>query len=349
MIIHLPCRASVSACKGLSALGALATVGGRTALAALVSITALSTPLAHAADAYPSRPIRLIVPFEPGGSTDLTARITAQHMSERLGQSIVVENKAGAGGNIGTDAVAKSKPDGYTLLWANVAPVAINPHLYARMPYDAVKDLAPVGLATVFPNVLVVKAAFPADTLAQFVSKAKGELKGLTYGSAGNGSSTHLAAEWLKTELGANWLHVPYKGGGPALLAVAAGQVDMYFSSVPAALPYIKNGTLKAIGVTSLKRAPSLPDVPTIASAGLPNFEALNWNGMMAPAGTPAPVLDKLSTAMRETLESDAVRTKLTAQGAEPSPTTREAFAAYLTSESTKWGRIAKLANARIE
>lgn len=319
------------------------------ALVALVAAAVIAPSSALAADAYPSRPIRLIVPFEPGGSTDLTARITAQHMGERLGQSIVVENKAGAGGNIGTDAVAKSKPDGYTLLWANVAPVAINPHLYTKMPYDAVKDLAPIGLATVFPNVLVVKAAFPANTLAEFVARSKSDLKGLTYGSAGNGSSTHLAAEWLKTELGANWLHVPYKGGGPALLAVAAGQVDMYFSSVPAALPYIKNGTLKAIGVTSLARAPSLPDVPTIASAGLPAFEALNWNGLMAPAGTPVAVLDKLSTVMRDTLQSEAVRTKLTAQGAEPSPTTRDAFATYLRAESTKWGRIAKLANARIE
>lgn len=332
-----------------AAVSTASTATFTAALTVLMSAAMLAPGAAIAADAYPTRPIRLIVPFEPGGSTDLTARITAQAMSERLGQSIVVENKAGAGGNIGTDAVAKSKPDGYTLLWANVAPVAINPHLYTKMPYDAVKDLAPVGLATVFPNVLVVKAAFPATTLADFVARSKTDLKTLTYGSAGNGSSTHLAAEWLKTDLGANWLHVPYKGGGPALLAVAAGQVDMYFSSVPAALPYIKNGTLKAIGVTSLKRAPSLPDVPTIASAGLPEFEALNWNGLMAPAGTPVAVLDKLSTVMRDTLQSDAVRTKLTAQGAEPSPTTREAFATYLRSESTKWGRIAKLANARIE
>ncbi|MPS25975.1 tripartite tricarboxylate transporter substrate binding protein [Pigmentiphaga sp.] len=306
-------------------------------------------PAAQAADPYPTRAIRLIVPFEPGGSTDLTARIVAQALGEKLGQSVVVENKGGAGGNIGTAFVAEAKGDGYTLVWANVAPVAINPHLYSKMSYDPARDLAPIGLATVFPNVLVVKASFPVSTLQDFVAKAGTSLQTLSYGSAGNGSSTHLAAEWLNTRLGTKWLHVPYKGGGPALMAVVGGQVDMYFSSVPAAIPYLKNGTLKAIGVTSKGRTDTLPGVPPIASANLPDYEALNWNGLMAPAATPAAILDKLNAELRAVLESPDVRQRMLAQGADPSPMTREEFAAYIRSESLKWEKIVKTANARIQ
>jgi tripartite-type tricarboxylate transporter receptor subunit TctC len=305
---------------------------------------------AHGQTAYPDHAIKLIVPFEPGGSTDITARIVAQGMGTLLKQSIVVENRSGAGGNIGTQAVANAAPDGYTLLWANVAPVAINPHLYAKLPYDPNKDLAPIGLATVFPNVLVVKASFPAANLQDFIAKSrKKELKGLTYGSAGNGSSTHLAPEWLNQELGTDWLHIPYKGGGPALLAVVGGQVDMYFSSVPAALPYLKNGTLKAIGVSSKTATAALPDVPPIASAGLPDFEALNWNGLMAPAGTPDAILQKLNDTLRATLEAPETKDKLLAQGADPSAMTRAQFTAYIKSESTKWARIVKLAHAHLD
>lgn len=323
-----------------------ATLFGQ-ALAAIGLLNFL--PAAQGADPYPTRTIRLIVPFEPGGSTDLTARIVAQALSERLGQSVAVENKGGAGGNIGTAFVAEAKGDGYTLVWANVAPVAINPHLYSKMQYDPDKDLAPIGLATVFPNVLVVKSSFPVSTLQDFVAQARTSLKTLSYGSAGNGSSTHLAAEWLNTELGTNWLHVPYKGGAPALMAVVGGQVDMYFSSVPAAIPYLKNGTLKALGVTSRERTATLPDAPPISSANLPGYEALNWNGLMAPAATPAPILDKLNAEMRAVLESPDVRQRLLAQGADPSPTTRQEFAAYIRAESVKWGKIVKTAKARIQ
>ncbi|VCU69088.1 Tripartite tricarboxylate transporter family receptor [Pigmentiphaga humi] len=306
-------------------------------------------PAAQAADTYPNRPIRLVVPFEPGGSTDLTARIVAQALGDKLGQSVIVENKGGAGGNIGTAAVVEAKPDGYTLVWANVAPVAINTHLYAKMSYDPDKDLAPIGLATVFPNVLVVKSSFPASTLQEFVSQSKTRFDKLTYGSAGNGSSTHLAAEWLNTELGTSWLHVPYKGGGPALMAVVGGQVDMYFSSVPAAIPYLKNGTLKALGVTSKGRTETLPDVQPISSANLPDYEALNWNGLMAPAATPAAILDKLNAELRSVLESPDVRQRMLAQGADPSPMTRQEFADYIRSESAKWGKIVKTAKAQIQ
>jgi tripartite-type tricarboxylate transporter receptor subunit TctC len=318
-------------------------------LSLLLGAIVLQAPPVQAQAAYPDHPIRLIVPFEPGGSTDITARIVAQQLGTLIKQSIVVENKSGAGGNIGTQMVAAAAPDGYTLLWANVAPVAINPYLYAKLPYNPTKDLAPIGLATVFPNVLVVKASFPASSLQDFISKSrKKELKGLTYGSAGNGSSTHLASEWLNQELGSDWLHIPYKGGGPALMAVVAGQVDMYFSSVPAALPYIKSGTLKALGVSSKTATAALPGVAPIANAGLPDFEALNWNGLMAPAGTPEAVLQKLNEALRTVLESPDTKAKLLAQGADPSAMTRAEFASYIQSENEKWARIVKLAHAHI-
>lgn len=318
-------------------------------LALVLCSLALQIAPAPSQAAYPDHAIRLIVPFEPGGSTDITARIVAQQMGTMLKQSLIVENKSGAGGNIGTQFVAASAPDGYTLLWANVAPVAINPHLYAKLPYDPAKDLTPIGLATVFPNVLVVKASFPATGLQDFIAKSRNkQLKGLTYGSAGNGSSTHLASEWLNQDLGSDWLHIPYKGGGPALMAVAAGQVDMYFSSVPAALPYIKNGTLKAIGVSSKTPTAALPGVPPIASAGLPDFEALNWNGLMAPAGTPDAILQQLNDTLRAALQSPDTKAKLLAQGADPSSMTRAEFAAYIKSEDAKWARIIQLAHAHI-
>lgn len=318
------------------------------ALFLAAALLALALP-AQSRAAYPDHPIRLVVPFEPGGSTDITARIVAQQLGTLIKQSIVVENKSGAGGNIGTQFVAAAAPDGYTLLWANVAPVAINPHLYSKLPYDPAKDLAPIGLATVFPNVLVVKASFPASSLQDFIDRSRRkELKGLTYGSAGNGSSTHLASEWLNQDLGSDWLHVPYKGGGPALMAVVAGQVDMYFSSVPAALPYLKSGTLKALGVSSKTATATLPDVAPIASAGLPDFDALNWNGLMAPAGTPDAILQSLNGALRTVLESPDTKAKLLAQGADPSAMTRAEFAAYIQSENSKWAKIVKLAHAHI-
>ncbi|WP_051236261.1 Bug family tripartite tricarboxylate transporter substrate binding protein [Ottowia thiooxydans] len=300
------------------------------------------------AERYPNRPVKLVVPFEPGGSTDSTARYLAQKLGEKLGQSFVVENRGGAGGNIGTDLVAKAKPDGYTLLWANVAPVAINPHLYKKIPYDSVKDFAPITLATVFPNVIVVKASLPV-TSANFLEKARGELKGMSYGSAGNGSSTHLAAEWLNTSLQAQWLHVPFKGGGPALLAVAAGQVDFYVSSIPAALPMLKNGLVKAIATTGKQRDPALQNVPTIAELGLHNYEVINWNGLLAPANTPKGVIEALNKATVEILSSPEAKAGLREQGAEPAPMTTEAFTDYLRSESAKWVKIIKMANAKVD
>jgi tripartite-type tricarboxylate transporter receptor subunit TctC len=322
----------------------------RTALAALAALPSVFLPAAAQAQkaAWPGRPIRLVVPFEPGGSTDITARLIAQQLSERIGQPIVVDNRPGAGGNLGSDLVAKAPADGYTLLWGNVAPVAINEHLYAKMPYNALRDFAPISLATVFPNVLVAKPSLPAKSAVDFIQRAAKDFPDLSYGSAGNGSSTHLASEWLASSLHTKWLHVPYKGGSQALLAVAAGQVDLYFSSVPAALPYLKSGQLKAIATTGRTRSAALPDVPTIAESGIAGYEVVNWNGLLAPAGTPAPVVELLGRAMVESLRSADLKARLLAQGAEPAPMTPAQFQDYIRSESAKWARVIKLANVKL-
>lgn len=297
---------------------------------------------------YPTKPVRLVVPFEPGGGTDLTARLIAQKLGERFGQSFVVENRSGAGGNIGTDFVAKAKPDGYTLLWANVAPMSISPHLYKKLPYDPVRDFAPITLATVFSNVIVVRPSMSA-TPESFMEKAKHEFRDLTYASAGNGSSTHLGVEWLKNLLGAQWVHVPYRGGGPALFAVASGQVDFYLSSVPAALMDIRNGKLKPIATTGKSRDPALPEVPTIAGLGLPNYEVLNWNALVAPAATPRSIIDRLHEVTVEILSSPTLRKHLIEQGAEPAPMTAEDFAEFMKAESVKWAQIVKIVNAKVD
>jgi tripartite-type tricarboxylate transporter receptor subunit TctC len=297
---------------------------------------------------YPSRPVRLIVPFEPGGSTDITARLVAKKLGDLLHATIYVENRSGAGGNIGTDIVAKAQPDGYTLLWANVAPIAINPHLYSKLPFDPTKDFAPITLATVFPNVIVVKPSLAADTLATFRAKANTEFKQLFFASAGNGSSTHLAAEWLNSALGTQWTHVPYKGGGPALMAVVAGQVDLYFSSVPAALPHLQMGTLKAIATTGAVRDSSLPDVPTVAEAGIRDFEVLNWNGLLAPAGTPQDIIDLLNKSAVEALTSPDLLEQLAKHGAQPRPMTTAEFAAYIKKDSARWAEVVKTTKLKI-
>jgi tripartite-type tricarboxylate transporter receptor subunit TctC len=298
---------------------------------------------------YPSRPVRLIVPFEPGGSTDGTARLVANKLGELLHTTFYIENHAGAGGNIGTDLVAKAQPDGYTLLWANVAPIAINPHLYSELSFDPSKDFVPITLATVFPNVIVVKPSLPADTFAAFSAKAKTEFKELFFASAGNGSSTHLAAEWLNSALGTQWTHVPYKGGGPALMAVLSGQVDLYFSSVPAALPYLQTGTLKALATTGAVRDFSLPDLPTVAESGLRDFEVLNWNGLLAPAGTPQDIIDLLNKAAVAALTSPDLVMQLAKQGARLRPTTPAEFADFIKKDSARWAEVVKTIKLKID
>jgi len=298
---------------------------------------------------YPNKIIRLIVPFEPGGSTDITARILADEIGRSLGQNIIIENLGGIGGSRGTEVVARSNPDGYTLLWANVAPIAINQHLYKNLSYDPVKSFSPITLATIFPNVLVVQPGMKMEKFKSFLAKSKTEFKTLSYGSAGNGSSTHLAGAWLNTLVGSNWLHVPFKGGAPALLAVASGQIDMYFSAVPSALPFIKAGKLFPLATTGKIRDASLPDIPTVAEIGFPQFDVVNWNGLLAPANIPPDVIEKLSQVSIEALSSSRVKARLEVQGAIASPMTPKEFSLFITKESIKWGNLVKIAQAKIE
>ena len=298
---------------------------------------------------YPNKTIRLVVPFEPGGSSDITARIVAEGMRKTLGQTIIVENLGGVGGSRGTEVVTKSNPDGYTLLWGNVAPIAINQHLYKNLNYDAQKNLIAISMATIFPNVMVVQPGLKENTFASLIAKSKKEYSTLSYASAGNGSSTHLAGAWLNDILGSSWLHVPFKGGGPALLALASGQVDIYFSAIPSALPFIKAGKVFPLATTGKVRDPSLPNVPTIAELGFTQFEVINWNGLFAPANTPPEIIQVLSKSMMDALISPSVKEKLTAQGAMAQPMKPQEFSKLIAEESLKWEKLIKIAHASIE
>ena len=254
----------------------------------------LAAPLAMA-QAWPAKPIRLMVPFPPGGSTDIVARIVAQKLAERLGQSIVIENRGGAGGTLGTAVVAKAAPDGYTLTVASTSTHMVAPSVYAKLDYDPVKDFAPVSLMAVSPYLLVVTPSLPAKTLQELVALAKKQPGRLNYASAGVGSTTHLAMEMLKSVSGTFMLHIPYNGNGPAGTALIGGQVEVLFGSLPALLPHAKSGRARALAVGTPRRSPSLPDVPTVAESGYRGFDASLWLAIMAPAGTPQPILDRLN------------------------------------------------------
>ena len=298
---------------------------------------------------FPDKPIRLVVPIAPGGSTDFLGRLIAAKLGDKIGPAVIVDNRPGAGGNIGTDVVAKAPPDGYTLVVANVSSVAINQSLYRKMPYDPIKDLAPISLLAVFPNVIVVQRSFPAKNVKELIALAKAKPGQLTFGSAGNGSSTHLSPELFKVMAGVQMTHVPYKGGGPALIAVLSGEVSMYFSSVIAAAGHIQSGKLVGLGVTSGKRWPSLPEVPTIAESGLPGYEALNWAGLLAPARTPVPILDWWNKQVVAILNDKDAQAQLATQGAQASPMSREEFARYIRTEAEKWGKVVKASGARVD
>jgi tripartite-type tricarboxylate transporter receptor subunit TctC len=298
---------------------------------------------------FPSKTIRIVVPIAPGGSTDYIARVLAQKLGDRISEAVVVDNRPGAGGNIGTDLVAKATPDGYTVVAANVSSVAINQSLYRKMPYDPIKDLAPITRLAYFPNVIVVNASFPAKSVKELIALAKAKPNSLTFASAGNGSSTHLAPELLKSLAGIQMTHVPYKGGGPALIAVISGEVSMYFSSVVAATPQINAGKVRPIAITSTKRWPTLPNVPTVAESGLPKYEALNWIGLLAPARTPPAILDWWSKHATTILKEKDAIDKLMAQGAQADPMSREEFARVIKAEAEKWSAVVKASGAKVD
>lgn len=316
--------------------------------AAIAIACLLASPLAMA-QAWPAKSIRLMVPFPPGGSTDIVARIVAQKMGERLGQPMVIENRGGAGGTLGTAQVAKAAPDGYSLTVASTSTHVVAPSVYARLDYDPVKDFAPIGLMAVSPYLLVVHPAVPAKTLPELIALAKAQPGKLNYASAGVGSTTHLSMEMLKSASGTYMLHIPYNGNGPAGTATVGGQVEILFGSLPALLGHAKGGRVRAIAVGTLKRSPSLPEVPTVAESGYPGFDASLWLALMAPAGTPQPVIERLNKELNAVVSAADTRAALDKAGAEPLTGTPAELAAMIRDGVPKYAKIVKTAGVKAE
>ena len=314
---------------------------------ALIALLAAAAPVT--AQDYPSRPITLIVPYAAGGGNDLMARTAAEKMSKSLGQQIVIENRGGAGGSIATRQIAKSAPDGYTLGLGGTGTHAINPTLYANVGYDPRKDFAPVGLIATSALVVCVHPSLPAQTIPELIALAKKEPGKINYASAGTGSGIHLGTEYLASMAGIKLTHIPYKGSAPALTDLVGGHVAIYFSSLPPAIGLIKEGKVRALAVTGAKRSAILPDLPTVAEAALPGYEAVLHYGIVAPAGTPRPIIEKLSAALRAAVMSDDLKARLAEDGAEPLASTPEEYAADIDREETKWSAIVKLSGAKAE
>ena len=304
---------------------------------------------ARAEAAYASRTIKMIVPYPAGGTTDLLGRLIADQFKSGLSATVIVENKPGAGTTLGAEQVAKSEPDGYTLLMATSTTLAINKTLYKKLPYDPVKDFAPIGLVAAVPFALIINPTIPAKTLSQFIAYAKSK-PGLAYGSAGNGSPQHLGAEMLKTAAGIDIRHVPYRGSVPAMLDVIAGHIPFMVVDLQPALQQIREGKVRVLGVTTPKRVAAAPDIPTLAEAGLPGFELVAWQGVVAPAGTPREIVDQLAAELRKLLADPATRDRLTAISLEPlPPSTPDSFAAYIKAEVDRWAVIVRNSGAEIE
>ena len=306
---------------------------------------ALALP-AHAQD-FPTKPIKLIVPFPPGGPNDIIARVVASKMQELIGQPVVIDNRGGAGGMIGTDAVAKAEPDGYTIAITSAGALAISRSLQQKVPYDSLKDLKPITLVAKVPELLAVANNVPASSMKELLALAKSKPGKLNFASTGPGSMPHLAGELFKISAGIDIVHVPYKGAAPAVNDIIGQQVEMVFLDIPVLLPQVQAGKVKPIAIGSRERVPSLPDVPTTSEVGLPQIEAENWYGMVAPAATPPAVIAKLHKATVDALKSPEVRDKLVSQGAILVGNTPEEFAAYIQSEIDKWGKVAKAANIK--
>ena len=310
----------------------------------------LGLPLAvlAQADIFPNKAVRIVVPFPPGGATDLAARLVAVKLSEKWGQAVVIDNRAGAGGNVGSDLVAKSAPDGYTLVMGVTGSHAINTSLYSRMPYDPVADFAPISQIAVVPNVIVVHPSVNANNLAELVALAKREPGNLNYASLGNGTAAHLGMEMLKSAAGIDITHVPYKGSAPAISDLLAGQVQVMVDGLPSALPQVKAGKLRAIALTSLQRAATLPDLPTVSET-FPGFYADAWSGLFAPRATPPAIIEKISLEVQRIMRLPDVREKLAAAGAQPVGSTPAEFGAHVRREIEKWAQVVKTSGAKVD
>ncbi|WP_416052205.1 Bug family tripartite tricarboxylate transporter substrate binding protein [Cupriavidus basilensis] len=316
---------------------------------AACALAAAMLALPAGAQEYPARPITLVVPHPAGGTSDILARTVAAEIGKTLGQTVLVDNRGGANGTIAAKQVAQAAPDGYTLLLATASTHGINPTLYRKISYDAAKDFAPVALLATVPNVLVVGKRVPVRNLPELTRYIKSKAGGANMGSAGAGTPGHLAGEMYKDEAALSFLHVPYKGGAPAITDLVGGQIDFMFTTVPAVLPHIKAGAVRALAVTSPARSAALPAVPTMAESGLPGFQAVSWHGVVAPAGTPPPVLDKLSKAIAATLVVPEVRKRLAQEGAEAGTLTRADFGKFIIAQIGTWGSAVRSSGASVD
>ncbi|ALM82914.1 tripartite tricarboxylate transporter substrate binding protein [Bordetella sp. N] len=325
------------------------SLASRIAAVAACALGAPASAPATAAGHYPSNPIRIIVPFAAGGTSDLVTRILAQAMGTELNVPVIIDNRPGAGGNIGSELVARAAPDGYTLLMGTVATHGINASLYKSMPFDPVKDFAPVSLVASTPSVLEVNPKLPVKSVAELIAYAKAHPGALYFGSAGNGSSHHLAGELFDSMAGVKMTHVPYRGTAAAVTDTIGGQVQVIFDTLPSAMPYVKSGQLRALAVTSTNRDPALPDLPTLAEAGLPGYEVGSWYGLLAPAGTPPSIVDRISKLVAQLVRRPDIQQKLQAQGATAVGDTPAEFATHIASELKKWGPVVQASGARVD
>ena len=320
----------------------------RTAILSLAAISSLATSSVEA-QAWPNRPIKWIVPFAPGGTTDILARTVGEKLALALGQPIVVENKPGAGGGVGAEFTARAAPDGYTIMGGTISTHAINASLYSKLPYDPVKDFAPITLIARVPNLLVVNPDIPAKSVAELIALLKANPGKYSFASSGNGTSQHLSGELFKAMAGVDMQHIPYKGSPPALQDVVGGRVAMTFDNITTAWPLAKAGKLRALAVTTAKRSSVAPDVPTLAESGVAGFEVGSWQGVFAPAGTPPEIVKRLNVEIVKILNSTDVKDKLTALGAEPVGDTPEQFSSYVKSEVVKWADVVKKSGAKVD
>jgi len=317
-----------------------------TAALALPALALPATPRAQSA--WPDRPVRIVVPFTPGGSTDILARVLGAELQEALGQPFVIENRGGAGGTVGSELVARATPDGYTLMMGHIGTLAVNPALYPRLSFDTATAFAPIVLVAIVPNILAVNPRkIAATTVPGLIELARRDPGRLSYGSGGNGSAAHIAMVAFSRAAGIELQHVPYRGTAPMMTDLIGGTIDLTLTGGPPALPPVRAGQLRALGVSSLTRLSSAPDLPTIAEQGLPGFEATQWYGLVAPAGTPRPVIDRLNALSTTILQSPKIRPKLEAEGADPAPGTPEAFGAFIETERARWGALVREANVR--
>jgi len=322
---------------------------GVSALAASVLLS-LGAPGLAVAQAFPTKPVRIIATFDPGGASDILSRLLAPKLAERLGQSVLVENRPGAGGNIGTDYVAKSPPDGHTLVMGYIGTHAVNPTLYPKIPFDAVKDFAPVAFVASIPSALVVHPSIAAKSVSELIALAKARPGQLNYGSGGAGTAPHLAAELFKSIAGVDMVHVPYKGSGPAVADLLGGQISLMFNTMIQTIPHVQSGKLRALAVTGAKRSNAMPELPTLAESGLPGYAMVGWFGVLAPAGTPRDVVNRLNVEIMAILNLPDVKDRLAKLGSEPTDiATPEQFGDYIRSEIAKWEKVIKSSGMRIE